>query len=281
MNNFSYLRVLPLALLVFASCSQKQAEVQNPQEEAKVRMSFAPAKAPQDADPTLADFCNHLDVFIIEGTDTIDVHQTSSDADFGEVELSLNKTKTYKMVAVAHKNSGNASIANNILSFANEKVTHMLLGTTTFSPASTTDVECAMNRIVGQFKLEMTDVVPDGITQLDITTYQTGTRWNLSNNTATNIIDRLSQISFTARNNDGSASAVMYILPNNLTEASQFNIHVQAKTANGTVVEERTFENVSIRANYRTTYSGQFFVTTPMTFTFSVSNWNDFETVEY
>lgn len=266
--------------LTFAACN-KQAEVQNPHESQKVKMSFAPAKSPQDADPTLADFCSHLDVFIIEGTDTIDVHQTSSDADFGEVELSLNKTKTYKIVAVAHKNSGNASIANNILSFANEKVTHMLLGTTAFSPASTTDVECAMNRIVGQFKLEMTDVVPDGITQLDITTYQTGIRWNLANNTATNVIDRLSQISFTARNNDGSASAVMYILPNNLTEASLFNIHVQAKTANGTVVEERTFENVSIRANYRTTYSGQFFVTTPMAFTFSVSNWNDFETVEY
>ena len=56
--------------LTFAACN-KQAEVQNPQEEAKVRMSFAPAKAPQDADPTLAYFCNHLDVFIIEGTDTI------------------------------------------------------------------------------------------------------------------------------------------------------------------------------------------------------------------
>ena len=266
--------------LTFAACN-KQAEVQNPQEEAKVRMSFAPAKAPQDADPTLADFCNHLDVFIIEGTDTIDVHQTSSDADFGEVELSLNKTKTYKMVAVAHKNSGNASIANNILSFANEKVTHMLLGTTTFSPASTTNVACTMNRIVGQFKLEMTDVVPDGITQLDITTYQTGTRWNLANNTATNVIDRLSQISFTARNNDGSASAVMYILPNNLTESSLFTINVKAKTANGTVVEERTFENVAIRANYKTTYSGQFFVTTPMAFSFSVNDWSEFETVEY
>ena len=55
-----------------------------PEDQEYVNIFFAPAKAPAQTEttPTLSDFCTHLDVWFIEGGETIDVHQSSTDADF-------------------------------------------------------------------------------------------------------------------------------------------------------------------------------------------------------
>lgn len=254
-----------------------------PEDQEDVNIFFAPAKAPAQTEttPTLSDFCTHLDVWFIEGGETIDVHQSSTDADFGTLSLTLNKTKTYQMVAVAHKCDGNATLSNNIITFPDDKITQSMVGKVTFSPATDTDIDAVMTRIVGQFRFEITDAVPDNVAKIDFSIAQTGTRWNISTNAATNVIDREASVAVTSRHQDGSATVIIYIIPDDLTQAYTYDIHVAAKTSGDVIVEERDFDDVQIRAGYKTTYSGQFFVTTPMSFGFTVSDWNEYDVVAY
>ena len=254
-----------------------------PEDQEDVNIFFAPAKAPAQTEttPTLSDFCTHLDVWFIEGGETIDVHQSSTDANFGTLSLTLNKTKTYQMVAVAHKCDGNATLSNNIITFPDDKITQSMVGKVTFSPATDTDIDAVMTRIVGQFRLEITDAVPDNVAKIDFSIAQTGTRWNISTNAATNVINREASVAVTSRHQDGSATVIIYIIPDDLTQAYTYDIHVAAKTSADVIVEERDFDDVQIRAGYKTTYSGQFFVTTPMSFGFTVSDWSEYDVVAY
>lgn len=275
-------------ILLFAAASMLVGCVTDPnvilpEDNEDVNIFFAPAKAPAQTatTPTLSDFCTHLDVWFIEGGETIDVHQSSTDADFGSISLTLNKTKTYQMVAVAYKCDGNATLSNNIITFPDDKITQSMVGKVTFSPATDTDIDAVMTRIVGQFRFEITDVVPDNVAKIDFSIAQTGTRWNISTDAATNVIDREASVAVTSRHQDGSATVIIYIIPDDLTQAYTYDIHVAAKTSADVIVEERDFNDVQIRAGYKTTYSGQFFVTTPMSFGFTVSDWSEYDVVAY
>ena len=275
-------------ILLFAAAAMLVGCITDPnvilsEDQEDVNIFFAPAKAPAQTEttPALSDFCTHLDVWFIEGGETIDVHQSSTDADFGTLSLTLNKTKTYQMVAVAHKCAGNATLSNNIITFPDDKITQSMVGKVTFSPASDTDIDAVMTRIVGQFRFDITDAVPDNVAKIDFSISQTGTRWNISTNAATNVIDREVSVAVTSRKQDGSATVIIYIIPDDLTQAYTYDIHVAAKTSADVIVEERDFDDVQIRAGYKTTYSGQFFVTTPMSFGFTVSDWSEYDVVTY
>lgn len=276
-------KILLFAAAVLLAGCVTDPNVILPEDQEDVNIFFAPAKAPAQTEttPTLSDFCTHLDVWFIEGGETIDVHQSSTDANFGTLSLTLNKTKTYQMVAVAHKCDGNATLSNNIITFPDDKITQSMVGKVTFSPATDTDIDAVMTRIVGQFRFEITDAVPDNVAKIDFSIAQTGTRWNISTNAATNVIDREVSVAVTSRKEDGSATVIIYIIPDDLTQAYTYDIHVAAKTSADVIVEERDFDDVQIRAGYKTTYSGQFFVTTPMSFGFSVGDWSEYDVVEY
>ena len=106
---------------------------------------------------------SHLDVYLNDGTTTAGFHQIQTDDNFGSVTVALDRTKTYTLVAVAHKCNGNATIADGIITFPEEKVTQSMVYTTSFSPATTTVINAEMQRIVGQFRFEVADAVPDDI----------------------------------------------------------------------------------------------------------------------
>ena len=276
-------------ILLFAAAAMlvgciTDPNVIDPQDQEDVNIFLAPSRAPmqEETTPVLSDFCTHLDVWIYEGSELVaDFHQSSTDANFGAINVTLNRTKTYTMTAVAHKCTGNATLTNNVIAFPDEKITHSMVGRVSFSPATTTDLDVTMTRIVGQFRLEISDVVPDNVAKVDFSIAQTGTRWNVSTSEAANIIDREASIAVTSKNPDGSATLILYIIPDDLTQAHTYDIHVAAKTSADVVVEERDFDDVQIRAGYKTTYRGQFFVATPMTFGFSVSDWQSFDEVAY
>ena len=84
---------------------------------------------------SIAPIVSHLDVYLIEGTNTYGFHQIQTDDDFGTLRVNLDRTKTYTLVAVAHKCNGNATISDGIITFPDEKVSHSMIYTTTFSPA--------------------------------------------------------------------------------------------------------------------------------------------------
>lgn len=224
---------------------------------------------------------SHLDVYLNDGTTTAALHQIQTDDDFGSVTVALDRTKTYTLVAVAHKCNGNATIADGIITFPEEKVTQSMVYTTTFSPATTTVINAEMQRIVGQFRFEVADAVPDDIYTFEFNFGNSYTRWNYASSIGANSIARTATFSGFTRQNDGTVIFNLFVIPTNLTDTDQMNITVTAKKQNGDVVETKTFNDVPIRAGYKTTYHGEFFTTESTTATFTVADWQAFDTVEF
>ena len=64
----------------------------------------------------------HLDLWLSDGETTTDIHQTSSDANYGTVTTTLNKLKTYTLYAIAHKAAEACTLTNGIIVYPDDKV---------------------------------------------------------------------------------------------------------------------------------------------------------------
>ena len=285
-------------LLMLTACSSDNGEEKNvfsgsPAEETEVTLTFSPyqmeamsrvsggsAVGTTRAATSIATIVTHLDVWIYEsGAEATAVHQTTNDADFGTVAVTLDKTKTYTLYSIGHKAEGAASLTNGVIAFPNEKVTHAMFYTTTFTPATATSLSCLMERIVGLFKLTTTDAVPDDVTKVEFALGSTPTRWNVAGY-GVNPQERTVSFNNITTFSDGTVSFLIYIIAD-ANEATNYTITATAYRSDNSVKQTRTFENVPIRNGYRTTYQGSFFIDTPMTMTFTVDDWQDYDTVNF
>ena len=235
----------------------------------------SPMLAPgRRAAASIAGVVNHLDVWLYEsGTEAAAVHQTSADAGFGTVAITLDKTKTYTLYAVGHKADG-ATLADGVISFTDDKVTHSMFYTTTFSPSTTTELSCLMSRIVADFRLEITDDIPTECKSLRFTINGVYDRWNVSTG-GTHSLDRVSTISY------GGTSAIFNVYAIVTDAQTTHDILVEALDANGDVLQSRTFAAVPLRNGYKTNYKGTFFIDTPATASFLVDDWNEYDAVDF
>ena len=181
-----------LTALVLAACSSDE-ELKN--EKTTVTINFSPynVEPMTRAAVSIADVVTKLDVWITDGTTTTDLHQSSSDDGFGSLAVTLDKTKTYTLYAVAHKCTSAATLADGVISFPDDKVTHSMFYTTTFSPATTTNLSCLMQRIVADFRLEITDDIPADCKSFQFTINGVYDRWNVTTG-ATHELNRVSTI---------------------------------------------------------------------------------------
>ena len=275
---------LMAAAAMMAACSSDNGEEPVNNEKETVTISFPQFQ--QTIEPMtrtntdVSTLVTHIDVWLTDGTTTTDIHQVSTDTGFGTVSVELTRNKTYTMYAIAHKANGAATLTNNIIAFPEEKVTHSMFYTTQFNPSTTNQMSCEMNRIVGQFRLETTDAVPNNVVKVQFIIPQTCTRWSVSG-VGANKIDRTSEITVSSKNQDGTASFNIYIIGSDTDET--YDITVKALDANNNVVTngERTFSGVTIRNNYKTIYSGAFFSPSTLTSSFVVSDWETFESINF
>ena len=229
---------------------------------------------------TISEAASRLDVWIYEnGSEVEAAHQSSSDSGFGTVSTTLNKTKTYTLYALAHKATDVCTLANGVISFPDDKPKESFFYTTTFLPATTTSINAEMNRICGKFTMTTTDAVPESVDHVQFIIKDTGTRYDVSGSPA-NIIDRIIDFTNLTRKNDGTISFSFNILSTS-DAPTNFEITATAYASDNSIIETKTFTDVPIRNNYRTTYSGYFFTTEGMTMTFTASDWNDYETINF
>ena len=268
-----------LALVVLTACEKASEEcvangsaVDN---QAEVSLTFSPYEmaAMTRAATSIASIVTHLDVWITDGTMTTDLHQTSADAGFGSLSVTLDKTKTYTLYAVGHRSEG-ATLADGVISFTDDKVTHSMFYTTTFSPATTTELSCLMSRIVADFRLEITDDIPAAVKNLRFTVNGIFDRWNVTTG-GTHSLDRVSTISY------GGTSSIFNVYAIVTDASTTHDITVEALDANSDVIQTRTFTNVPLRNGYKTTYRGTFFIDTPVTSGFTVDDWNEYDAVDF
>lgn len=262
----------------FCACSNDASEVMENEETELVTLTFssyeqsAMARATRAA-TSIASVVNHLDVWITDGTTTTDLHQSNTDAGFGTVSMTLDKTKTYTLYAIGHKADG-ATLSDGVISFTDDKTTHSMFYTTTFSPATSTNLSCLMTRIVADFRMEITDDIPAECKSLRFTISDVFDRWNVTTG-GTHSLNRVTTI------NCNGTSSIFNVYAITTNEQTLHTVTVEALDENDGVIQTRVFENVPLRNGYKTNYRGTFFIDTPMSMSFTVNDWNEYDTVDF
>ena len=266
--------IAALVIGLMTGCSSDNDE-QRVMEPTEVTLTFSPytMEAMTRTATSIASLVTHLDVWVTDGSTEVEAHQTNTDDGFGTVSMTLDKTKTYALYAVAHKADG-AILTDGVVAFTDDKVTHSMWYTTTFTPATTTSLSCLMTRIVADFRLEITDDIPDECKSFRFTVNGIYDRWNVSTG-GTHELDRTSVVAY----NGTSAIFNIYAI---VTDAqTTHDITVEALDADEAVLQTRTFTDVPLRNGYKTNYRGTFFIDTPMTMSFTVNDWQEYDTVEF
>lgn len=268
--------LLMVAVAALTACTNGGAgEVLN-NETAEVRMTFSPYDVEPMTRAAVADYTTRLDVWLYEGdTEVQAVHQQSTDEGFASLSVRLERAKTYTVYAVAHKAAGAATLSDGVVSWPDDKVTHSFFYSQTFSPATTTTLNCMMERIVGNFRLEITDAVPEGVVKIAINMGESPTRWDVAGY-GVNDVERVS--TFTTATGATPTLSVFLLAGG---EEEKRDITVTAYDGEDAVVQQRVFEDVPIRAGYRSTYRGAFFTEADEVMIFTVNDWMDYETVDF
>ena len=258
---------------MLAACSNE--ETPTAPEPTDVLITFSPytMDAMTRTAVSISDVVNHLNVWLVSGGDVIALQQTISDAGFGTITAALDKTKTYTLYAVGHKADG-ATLSDGVISFTDDKVTHSMFYTTTFSPATTTSLSCLMTRIVADFRLEITDDIPTSVVKFRFTIASVFDRWNVSTG-GTHQLNRVSTI------NCNGTSTIFNVYAIVTDSQTTHDILVEALDENDQEVQTRTFTDVPLRNGYKTNYRGTFFVDSQFTSSFTVNDWNEYETVDF
>ena len=266
------------AVALIVGCTKENTQTVPPGEQ-QVTIKFSPYEMSPMTKTTssVSTVCSRLDVYIIEQgtTDTLRFHQErTATADFGSLTATLQTNRTYKLVAVAHNTTDTCTFSGGIVSFEEDKIKQTLYADTTFSPADGLSLQVVMQRIVGMFKMRVTDPIPADVTGFRFTVDAAGCKFNTATHESTDRGLRLHTINGTSTDANGVAIYNVYIMGDNMTDVLYVDIEAEAvnPTNDG---EVRQFVGVPIRDGYLTTYTGTFFVTFDMGFTFLVDDWND------
>ena len=227
----------------------------------------------------VADVCTRLDVWLYEsGAEVHAAHQVSTDEGFGGLDMTLNRTKTYTLYAVAHKGSAAASLADGIISFPEDKVTHTFYIRRTFQPTDGMELALTMARIVAQLKLETVDAVPAEITTMRFTLSDVFDRWSVTDG-AVHQVDRVVTFEGFSRKQDGTAAFTIYTLVDD--DAPAHAVTVEALDEGGNVVQTKEL-SVPLLTNRRTLASGNFFTDAASSLGFSLNtDWGEDAVVEF
>ena len=243
---------------LLAACSYIDVDEQNMVEVNVQFTQFTTSVEPMTR-AAVSEVATHLDLWLSDGTDISDYHQTTENPYFGQFTLTLDKTKTYTMYVVAHKCTDAATLTDGIISFPDDKVKDTFYYTTTFTPSSTTSLQCEMQRIVAQLRLETTDQVPASVKKMRITVGSVCDRWNTLTGAGAHQVDRVSTISISSTNQDGTATFNVYGICTDA--ATNHSVSAEALDANDQVLYSHEFPSVPLQNNHRTRIIGQFFTT--------------------
>ena len=272
--------LIMMATAILAACSSSDEEPTS-SELTDVTLNFSPYQvdAITRAATSIAGIVTRLDVWLYEsGSECAAVHQSADDVQFGSISLTLDKTKTYTLYAVGHKAAGPATLADGIIAFPDDKTTHSMYFTTTFSPSVTTSLSCLMQRIVAQFRIETTDAVPADMKKIQITIDDVFDRWSVTTG-GTQLANHTHTINITSTAQDGTVALNVFAIVTD--EQTLHTVTVTGLDADDAVtLTPRTFADVPLRNGYRTTYRGALRDATN-TATFTVDDWNDLETINF
>jgi len=257
--------------ILSASCEKPSIDIEE-QESSKIHVTFNLSSANSSsfgnqnndtrATKSLEEVCTRLnyafvkDEVLIEGTT-----QTSDDSNFGTVSADLQEG-TYEVVFIAHNGLGNAKIDTpEKITFADNKVTDTFYYYGTIDVDGEQSYSITLKRAVGMFRMIVKDTTPSDVSRMKFyytggsSTFNAVTGYGCVNSKQTEYRDVQSSA------HSSSSQYDIYTFPHSTDK--KLKIKVTAQNSSQETVLERVFENVPIKINNITQYSGNFYGETP------------------
>lgn len=206
----------------------------------------------------IGDVCSRINLAIFNGdTKVKSVNQVSTDVAFGRIALDLVEGD-YEVVVVAHSGSGAATITSpEEIKFPDNKVTDTFYYYARLSVEKDQTVDVLLKRAVAMFRLVTTDAIPSNVQQMKF--YYTGgsSTFDAVKGFGCKESRQTEYRSVPADMLGQTGQFEVFTFPH--SETDDLKMTVTALDASGSEVCQRVFEDLPVRLNEITQYSGSFF----------------------
>lgn len=267
-----------LAAALFAICSTScekpfvdstydgETEIEKGADEVVVRfnidhfeqVAFGDASKNTRHKENVANICKRINLAIFSGESRLkSVSQSADDKGFGSITVSIPKG-TYRIVALAHNGLGSATISSpSEIKFKDNKVTDTFYYCDDVTIAGDESYALQLQRAVAMFRLVVDDTTPPEVKQLKFfytggsSTFDAETGFGSVNSRQT----ELRQVEASAY--EGSSQYEVFTFPH--SDGKNLKITVTGLDSQGGELFERVFDEVPVRINQVTQYSGSLF----------------------
>lgn len=208
------------------------------------------------ADQPITDLCSRLTFVAYQGDNKMrQVSQKQGDKDFGTVAFAL-PTGKYTFAIIGYNSDGACTVSSlDKISFKDNRATDTFLYCEELEVTdqkTTHDVK--LNRVVAKIRFTLTDeAFPTEVTQMKF--YYTGGSSTLSALSSYGSVNSKQTVKLDITS--GQREFEVYTIPH--AETGTLKMTVTALDASGNTVKERVFEDVPVRRNAITAYTGNFF----------------------
>lgn len=206
----------------------------------------------------ITQLCSHIyfAVYKTDGERLIYDSQNSSDKDFGEISVKLDKG-SYRIVILAYNSKDNPTATNpEKITFGNNgKMTDTFLWSDEISVENNLEKEINMRRVVAMFRLITTDKIPENVAKIKF--HYTGGSSTINAITGTGNANSKQDETFTISETGETGKFEVYTFPKD--DENLLKIEITALDANNNTILSRTFEDVPISRNKITQYKGELF----------------------
>lgn len=185
------------------------------------------------------------------------INQSIDEEKFGEISVFVPEGD-YTAVILAHSCNGNATISKpEEIKFPNNKVTDTFFYCGEVTADGDGSIDIQMRRAVAKFVLETEDKLPQNVAEVTFkytggsSTFDAVKGYGCVNSRQTEVR------TVTEEMRGKPASFEIYTLPHN--DTGELKITVTVADENGNTLAERNFENVPVKVNQITRYTGDFF----------------------
>jgi len=267
-----------LAILALLSCEKPFSGVDddgdNPTKPKgdEVRVTFnvsnieqLPFETPEKtsrATSSVRDVCTRISLALFEGDDIVDgCTQTSDENNFGRMAINVDKG-VYEIVVIAHNGLGNATINSpSEIKFKDNKVTDTFYYYGTLTIDDNKSYDLTLQRAVAMFRLIVKDNTPGAVKQMKFyytggsSTFDAKTGYGCVNSRQTELRD-IESSAYTS-----SSKYEVFTFPHNPDKT--LSMKVSALDNSGSIIEEREFNNIPVKKNNITQYTGNFYGESP------------------
>ncbi|HEY9551910.1 MAG TPA: FimB/Mfa2 family fimbrial subunit [Prevotella sp.] len=207
---------------------------------------------------SVSEICSRLQFAVFKGdTKVTSVNQTSNDKDFGKISVSL-PAGTYRFVVLAHSGSGNATLTDlQKIKFANNKVTDTFYCLEEIVVDNSASYELELRRCVAQVKVVIEDPIPDEVKTMRFYYIGGSSTFDAVNGVGSVDSRQTEERMVTPEQHAGHAEFGIFTFPH--AADGLLKLTVTALNASGQPIKDLPIDNIPIRKNRITQYTGRFF----------------------